>query len=242
MNNQYFNNVENNEKKFGKGKSILIMVFLSLIISGCILAGLYYTNIITFKTETTCPKEEKSQDNCDKKEKLKDLYFKNGNIIGDEQIKYNYELMQSIYGISTKDFYGYQSGVKLSIMNIDTIKTTFQLDNNQNVKDEYNLSFSKNVVDILAGYATNGIGSSGVFFFLMEDGTVEYLPLYKAFSDDNIKSYGPIKGVEGVIKLYEAAKEPKEGDFGGNYAILAQNKDGKIYDLSKILIDEEIVY
>ena len=263
MNNEFFNNnvndvnmnnnvntndSNNTVKKSGKGKTIFLVLLLSLLISGGVFAGLFYAKIITIGTPTSCPSVDNNQQKCDvnqdgNKEESKEYYFKNGNIIGDEQTKNNYELTQGIYdyGMWVEGFTGYQKTVTISIRNTNDIKTKFSLDDSYNIQSKYTLTFTKNVVDILADFATNGIGSSGVFFFLMEDGTVEYFPIYKAFSEKNIKSFGAIKDVENVIKLYSASKEPKEGEYGGNYAILALNKEGKLYDLSKILIDNNVV-
>ena len=198
------NNMEDNKpgKKSGKGKTFLLVLLISLILTAGILAGLYYTNIISFKKAEDCPAVDNNQQKCDVTQddnegESKELYFKNGNIIGDEQTKYNYELTQGIYdyGIWTDGFTGYQKTVSISIINPSELKTKFNFDDSYSIQSKYTLSFSKNVVDILAAYATNSIGSSGVFFFLMEDGTVEYLPIYKALSEKSVKSYGAIKDV-----------------------------------------------
>ncbi len=93
------------------------------------------------------------------------------------------------------------------------------------------MTFEQEVSDVMIG----GFGqdaSQDTMLFLMEDGTIEYLPIakaYKADSPDNIKTtYGTIPEVKDVIKLYQVS--------AGNYVtVLAQKADGSFYDLNESL-------
>lgn len=61
------------------------------------------------------------------------------------------------------------------------------------------------VVDIF--FSGVGQDASGVMLlFLMEDGTVQYLPLKKTYATDyeNLKSYGVLSGISNIIKFYSA--------------------------------------
>lgn len=114
--------------------------------------------------------------------------------------------------------------------------------------------FTKNIVDVFIGEL--GQDASGLtLFFLMDDGTVEYTPLFlkKAnsdgttyydfnfkhnyTSDSNItdtyfESMGTINGVEDVIKFYNV--DANSNGFGYRTTIVAK-KDGSFYDLGKII-------
>ena len=68
-------------------------------------------------------------------------------------------------------------------------------------------------------------------FFLMEDGTVEYIPLYYALKNNDIRSYGAINEVSDVVNLISVAAQPKDSPVGGHLSVLALKADGTYYDL-----------
>ena len=90
---------------------------------------------------------------------------------------------------------------------------------------EYNvkIDLSGKAVDVLVGSLGNGLGGE-TLLFLMEDGTVEYIPVIKAMQEGKFQSYGKIPDVESVVKFYTAH------NYGGA-APLAQRADGDYYDL-----------
>lgn len=90
-----------------------------------------------------------------------------------------------------------------------------------------------------------GLGQSvegTVFYFLMEDGTVEYVKLLNRKMDSNEIVYyvdatrekpQVVSGVSDIVKLYGAnASAPQSA---GYYTTLAAKKNGSFYDLSKII-------
>lgn len=102
------------------------------------------------------------------------------------------------------------------------------------VYEPHEISFDQKVVDIFFGGI--GQGSSGdTILFLMEDGSVQYIPVRTALSTnlDNLNSYGALPSLSNIVKFYEANSYIRLG--GGSNTILAQDKDGNIYDLSSIL-------
>lgn len=84
-------------------------------------------------------------------------------------------------------------------------------------------------VDGLIESFGNGLGGE-TLFFLMEDGTVEYIPIIKAVQEGKFQSFGKIPGVESVVKFYTAH------NYGGSVP-LAQRVDGDYYDLSVSVSD-----
>ncbi len=67
--------------------------------------------------------------------------------------------------------------------------------------------------------------------FLMEDGSVEYIPIIKALKSGSVKSYGKLDGVNEVIKFYRGSSIPKDAMIGGGSQTLAQRADGNFYEL-----------
>lgn len=92
------------------------------------------------------------------------------------------------------------------------------------------VTFAQEVSDFMIG----GFGQSAVndtMLFLMQDGTIEYIPIRKAYSSnapENVKSYGAISGIGAVIKLYQVSA-------GSYVTVLAQKADGSFYDLNESL-------
>lgn len=92
------------------------------------------------------------------------------------------------------------------------------------------ISFEQEVSDFMIG----GFGqdaTNDTMLFLMKDGTIEYVPIKKGYtgiSPDKVKSFGKIKEVKDVIKLYQVS--------AGSYTtVLAQKADGSFYDLNESL-------
>ena len=100
---------------------------------------------------------------------------------------------------------------------------------NDHTYEPHEIVFNQKVVDIyFSGFGQSSYGDT--ILFLMEDGTVQYLPLRKAYATDheNLKSYGTLSGVSNIVKFYTVNKT-------GGISLLAQDKDGKLYDLAIIL-------
>lgn len=91
------------------------------------------------------------------------------------------------------------------------------------------ITFNKKIAEIFFG----GFGQSmsgDTLFILLEDGTLEYIPLVHALNNTQAElvSYGEIKGVNGVVKLSLA-------NTSGGVTTLAMKNDGSFYDLYESL-------
>ena len=105
------------------------------------------------------------------------------------------------------------------------------LSNETGIK-EGDINFNKKVVDM----AECGFGQSidnETLFFIMEDGTVEYMPIATAVKNNSIKSYGKLEGVNDIISIKNVSAGAPNG--GGWVTTIAFNKDGKFYDLDYVL-------
>lgn len=93
------------------------------------------------------------------------------------------------------------------------------------------ITFDEEVADVYFGGKGQAAGGESLYF-LMKDGTVEYMPLLKALRDNDVRSYGKIKGVEGVVKLQMAGVSFADPSIpGGHVTTIAVKGDGTFYDL-----------
>ena len=101
--------------------------------------------------------------------------------------------------------------------------------------------FDKKIKFTYVGGIGQSVGST-IFYFLMEDGTVEYVKLLNQKTDSNGTNYYEngtlekpqvVSGVSDVVKLYGANSNAPQST--GSYTTLAAKKDGSFYDLSKII-------
>ncbi|MBQ3435767.1 MAG: hypothetical protein IJH13_01960 [Bacilli bacterium] len=97
--------------------------------------------------------------------------------------------------------------------------------------EDIEITFEQKVNEMYFGGTGQSI-SGDLVLFLMEDGTVEYIPTYYAAKAKEIKSYGKIPELENIIKFYSAGV--RAGQFG-YHTVLAQDNTGKLYDLEPLI-------
>ncbi|MDD2627485.1 MAG: hypothetical protein PHR25_00350 [Clostridia bacterium] len=119
--------------------------------------------------------------------------------------------------------------------------------NNSELKDAYdNLN-----LELYKSYEVTGIDVSKVatifisgwgqgitipaVFFLMTDGTVEWLNLEDSFTKGDYKAEGKISNVSNVVKITNAAAT---GGFGGGGTIVGIRNDGNFYDLCQETVNK----
>ena len=96
------------------------------------------------------------------------------------------------------------------------------------------LIFGKEIKDTCFGL----IGQDKVDYILllMNNGTIEYIPVYQALSTngiDDLVSYGILQGIEDVVKFYTTCV--RIGMTGKYSTIIAQTKGVTPYDLVPII-------
>lgn len=92
------------------------------------------------------------------------------------------------------------------------------------------ISFEQPVADIALGESGQSVGGD-VLLFLLQDGTVEYMPIVKALKNGQFESYGKMGGLTDIVKFYRTDAIDGNGDFSGYITTLAQKADGQIIDL-----------
>lgn len=88
------------------------------------------------------------------------------------------------------------------------------------------------VVDIVMTSFGQMVGRETVFF-LMEDGTVEYIPLVKVLEAHRVESQGKVEGLEDVIIMRNVS-----GAYAGD--AIAQTAKGDFWSLGELLIKQGV--
>lgn len=98
-------------------------------------------------------------------------------------------------------------------------------------------NFSKKVVKVYIEGMGHGIGNE-VLYFIMEDGTVEYMPIYKALKVQEFKSYGKLENVSNIVEIATGMAQASEDGSGNGPSwntVFAINYEGNYYDIGDIV-------
>ena len=197
-------------KKSKTGLHVFVGILLGIIICGGVVFATYSLGYLTFnQIEEPEKTETNNEENNETEENVNDnsLDFDTSKIINGNGTQYyltNYNSTINIRLDETRQIVTLNYNRKI-------LSDTYGLNWDTTGMDEYTyedkqLTFDKNIKDIFYG----GVGqdaSGDIILFLMDDGTVEYIPVYQALSTsgiDGLVSYGALQGVEDVIKFYTA--------------------------------------
>ena len=221
------------EKKKSK-KGLVFTIFLILVIIGLVGYIAYDKGIIDLgQKKEVQEKEETKQSKTQESNTNQLLKFDTSKVVNNDSAYYNLRAQDGISGVD----FSFENKKKLSVsVTWNIIKENMLLGQNkkQDEISNYEIEFDKEVEDIFVG----GIGHdsrSTLVLFIMEDGTVEYIHIYEAIEKEEFKSYGKVEGLENIVKLYSAGAHPKDSYIGGIMTVLAQQSDGKLYDLEKLI-------
>lgn len=243
------------EKKKGVCSKVVI-VLLIIVILGLVGYIAYDKEIVSFGAKET---KEKNNKDATKKEENKTEEKEQKAESKSETKQLDLTKSLNTKDITYKNSSDVQGDYGLS-MSIDSNKKSITLSIDWNkfgpltsasayapTVETYNITgFSKNIVSTFIGDV--GQDSTGItLFYIMEDGTVEYTPLfiknegeteyrinytYEYSSDNRItgqhfETKGLISGVKGVIKLYNVDAAAQ----AGWRTTIGATKDGSFYDL-----------
>lgn len=220
------------EKKKNNTALIILVILLTVVCLG--MGG--YIFISKDKSST-------DQTNSNTKETLTSEK-KNINENTKECTKISYDLNTNEYGLTT-------TSVGISI-NVDNTRRNVRISTNAYVitatfglgwitspeatyEEVDTKTFDKKITQVLVD-GSGQDSTSATILYLMEDGTVEYVPILKDINTnwsqaDNTKkfnSYGKLNGVSDIISLLPASAN-------GYHTVLARKVDGTVIDLSNIL-------
>lgn len=244
------NNVSNTLK--------IILVVLLLIAVGviCYLLGSNNTDENSQNKENNVT-EENNLDNADDKQDdsvIKELDL--SQCLNTDYIYKNYSVNEGDYGLSMS-INSDQASITLSIdwSKFGPLSAASAWGNS--VENYQIIGFTKNIVSTFIGDI--GQSSMGItLFYLMDDGTVEYTPMFELKYDSQGNSYyelnytyeysadgrvsgqhfeskGVINGVDNVIKLYNVDTYNSSNGFGMRTTIGAK-ADGSFYDLGDVIM------
>ena len=111
------------------------------------------------------------------------------------------------------------------------------LKNKTGTETWYINGFSQPIYDIFIGGAGQS-GGVGTILYIMEDGTLEYTPMYTAIKNGDFRSFGRFGDYKNIIKFYDTScfYVMGQNDDGTSYGqgwatVTAQDINGDLYDL-----------
>lgn len=228
-------------KKSKTGLHVFVGILLGIIICGGVVFATYSLGYLTFnQAEEPEKTETNNEENNETEEDVNDnsLDFDTSKVVNSTADLYE---LQNYNGTINVRLDNTRKIATLSF-NRKTLSDTYGLNWDttgvvEGTVEDKVITFTQGVKDIYIG----GIGqdmSGDIILFLMDDGTVEYIPVYKALSTgevDGLTSYGTLQDLKDVVKFYSvtAIRNP----VGSSVTIIAQTKDGTLYDLAPIIND-----
>lgn len=234
-----------------KRKNVYITIFvITTIIASCAAVYFYLkaTNnklVAGNKESEVASQENQTTTNVDvAKEEVKEkIVYKNVMpeldpakcIEGSKDGKYYYHFIQSYF---TPISSAYLSENKKSVMvslNLEEINKKYALNKSSNdFNSTIELKFNTEVVDVCNTTVGGQAVGSEVLLIMLKDGTVEYIPLYNAIKNNNIKSYGKVEGINDIVRIGSVSFSGNDGF--GHISPCAIKSDGSFYDLGERLL------
>ena len=118
-------------------------------------------------------------------------------------------------------------------MTIDVSAYNQKTGNAFNVSNNnYEYNFNQPIKD--AGiYSIGQDDSTPIVMYLMKDGTINYVDIYKGLTANNLSEYKKVANVEDISTMYAASM--CSGDYCSVKTVLAQKDDGTFYDLGTLI-------
>ena len=222
------------EKKKGNiGLNICIGLLLALFI--CIIAFIcvYSANLKVRSEESN--KTEEIEENTESEGQSYSLDFDTSNIKNGGESSYTLANYSGTINVSIDK----TGKVATLSYNRATLSNTYLLNWDltgveEGVLESQTITFNNKVNDVLF----SGIGqdrTGDVILFLMEDGTISYIPVYQTLSTngaEELTTYQIISNVKDVVKFYTANVT---SGTSSSVTVLAQTKDGTLYDLAPMI-------
>lgn len=221
-------------KKRNSGLAIITVFLLLLSIA---MGGFIYLNkdkIFVKQTKETTEKEDSNT----QKETCPEINY---DLKTDEESDYGFS---DGFGGLFVYISSNRKEVRISA-NSNKLSEAFGLGWEKTNEDDYAYSpidtktFKKKVSQLLIDGIGQDTGASETILYLMEDGTVEYTPIYKELTTNwnqtdktkKFNSYGKLEGITDIISLIPANVPGKP--TGGYHTILARKADGTVINLQE---------
>ena len=227
------------KKKSRTWVHVLVGFLLGVVLLGGVCYFLYSQNYLSFGNNSVAEQnqsKDKEIENSSKVSMMKLIHFDASKCQNSNADSYTLTIPTHSLGTNVS-LDSAQKKVTVSV-NRHLVNVAYGLNwetSSQNYEELlHEITFEQKVDEIFF----SGIGQDGSYdtiLFLMEDGSLEYLPVRKSLEEnyEQLKSYGKLSGVSQIVKLYAA--NANRNPVGSGITILAQKTDGTFYDLSTIL-------
>ncbi len=208
------------------GKTILIIALLLAVIG---LGGyIVYDKVLNKENEepTKTEKQDGKTMGTEKQDSINYLFkFNSSKVLSsNKDLKYSLSQAWSMTGINI-NLGDNQKQIKISVSWNNLVDSNLKKDK----YDEFVVNFSKEIEDIYIG--TIGQDETGtIALFIMEDGSIEYIPIYSSLQKSEFKSSGQVSNLTNIVKFYTASAWIEDAG-GGHITVLAQSTDGTLYNL-----------
>lgn len=157
------------------------------------------------------------------------------NIDYNKQICYE-SIYDSACGINAKINNSNKNEVGINYFG-EEIKRLYNIDCNNAENNNLSITLDKKVNKILIASISHQSAHDSIILFLMEDGTLEYIPIYTALKNNNFNIAKKIDGIDGIKDLSVVHVNGKQG--GGYGCPAAVKADGSFYVLNNDYIKIE---
>lgn len=237
---EYYNNNNNQSPKKGFNFGVFFCIIIIIGLCGYIAYDKGVFDSFKKTENNTVNKNESSNENENKEEEKEETPKADLNLSFDLSkcstcdTNYNYHLSSNNGNLASAKLDDTDHKKVIVTINYDPIVSFIGDEVKEKGSKEYNLSFTKNVTDIV--YSDYGLDTTyGTLLYLFEDSTVEYTPIIDAAVKGEIKSYGQVSGLTNIVKFYTGVSASSKGEVGSFYTTLAQSSDGTLYDVMRPL-------
>ena len=221
--------MDNKKEKSSKGLIVLVVVLIIVIIALIGMFILYDKKITTGSSATV-------QNSSEEKKNTASVKFDKSKSLTNDDIKnstgISFEESAILDGISFSTDSSDNKKVKVYV-SWDVLNNNGFSNNMASVGyKDYDMTFDKGVVDFY-GARLGFEGYDIVYLFLLEDGSVKYVPVKNIIDNQNFEVKS-LDGVSDIIRFTNVGYTVANYDFVIG-TILAYKSDGSFYDLSKFI-------
>ncbi len=101
----------------------------------------------------------------------------------------------------------------------------------KDIEHEKITGFRSSIQEVYYGYFGNG-DMMPILFFLMEDGTVEYIDAKEMIENKKYQSYGKVKDLKNIVTFADVSVTDEIG--AGYRTVVAIDEDGYSYDINQL--------
>ena len=226
-------------KKEKKKCNIVLNICIGLLLAlfVCIIAFIciYSANLKVRSEEEN--KTEEIEDNAKSESTSYSLNFDTSNISNGGENSYTLADYSGTIDVSLDE----TGKVATLSYNRSTLSNTYLLNWDltgveEGVLESQTITFNGKVNDVLfSGIGQDATGDT--ILFLMEDGTIAYIPVYQSLTTNGVeglKTYQTMSNITDIVKFYTANVT---SGTSSSVTVLAQTKDGTLYDLAPIIND-----